>query len=405
MVRSAACSLVLLVCLADAANADVGAFLKPGDDRIYLHGDGNQNERLAGIEAKSVGGHLDLESVEVPGFGPFDLKLPFVAATGVVVEKNPDSIVIGVLGADNRIDVEGAVATSIFYSNEEGPTNDLQVNVGLGETPGICDGNNPTPGRVVSVDFNSDSFLSPKCLSLGKLPQQSTGQELLRHSDAIALFTSGSEVTVTSYSFSGSSVFDIPDFAPVVLNSSPSEASTFDLVMDASQTGHHRTGFTFFGNDAEGNDVVAIVPLSVAGRVISPADLADCNEDGAINAADLMCARRDTLDQILSATGTQLGDLDGDGIVGFDDFLKLSANFGPRIWIGDNLTSYGDGDIDVNGEVEFADFLLFSANFGKSSADAQAVPEAIGFTNAFVAMVAILLLRRRLTRGRSTINT
>ena len=51
-------------------------------------------------------------------------------------------------------------------------------------------------------------------------------------------------------------------------------------------------------------------------------------------------------------------DIDGDGQVGFSDFLILSGNFGTDVDPGTG------GDIDGNGKVEFADFLRLSGKFG-----------------------------------------
>lgn len=57
-----------------------------------------------------------------------------------------------------------------------------------------------------------------------------------------------------------------------------------------------------------------------------------------------------------------VGDINGDSLVGFQDFLILSANFGTT----SDATS-ADGDLDDNGAVNFADFLILSQNFGRSS--------------------------------------
>ena len=54
------------------------------------------------------------------------------------------------------------------------------------------------------------------------------------------------------------------------------------------------------------------------------------------------------------------GDVDGDGRVGFDDFLKLSANF------GDSNAEREDGDLDDDGHVGFSDFLILSRTFGET---------------------------------------
>ena len=53
------------------------------------------------------------------------------------------------------------------------------------------------------------------------------------------------------------------------------------------------------------------------------------------------------------------GDIDGDGTVGFTDFLILSSNFGQTS--NEDLL---DGDLDGDGTVGFTDFLILSANFG-----------------------------------------
>ncbi len=80
------------------------------------------------------------------------------------------------------------------------------------------------------------------------------------------------------------------------------------------------------------------------------------------------------------------GDLDGDGMVGFPDFLILSANFGMP-------GGAADGDIDGDGTVGFPDFLTLSSNFGKSAA--QAVPEPSGIVLWSIVGLAACLRRRR----------
>ena len=53
-----------------------------------------------------------------------------------------------------------------------------------------------------------------------------------------------------------------------------------------------------------------------------------------------------------------MGDLDGDGVVSFSDFLTLANNFGM-------VKSRMEGDIDNDGVVGFSDFLVLADNFGK----------------------------------------
>ena len=66
---------------------------------------------------------------------------------------------------------------------------------------------------------------------------------------------------------------------------------------------------------------------------------------------------------ISSSADALQGDINGDGNVGFADFLILSLNFGRS-----ENAELADGDIDGNGMVEFADFLLLSHNFGNQIA-------------------------------------
>lgn len=87
--------------------------------------------------------------------------------------------------------------------------------------------------------------------------------------------------------------------------------------------------------------------------------LGDCNESGNVDATDLGCVNDvATRDAVLASLGTVPGDLDGDGVVAFADFLVLSTNFGK------DEASYADGDIDLSGGVDFADFLILADNFG-----------------------------------------
>lgn len=83
------------------------------------------------------------------------------------------------------------------------------------------------------------------------------------------------------------------------------------------------------------------------------------------------------------------GDLDGNGMVEFADFLVLSANFGQEV------ESHAQGDIDCSGDVAFADFLVMSSNFGNAVGATAAVPEPTGLSLALVATLALGLVRKR----------
>ena len=57
-----------------------------------------------------------------------------------------------------------------------------------------------------------------------------------------------------------------------------------------------------------------------------------------------------------------LGDIDGDGTVGFSDFLILARDFGSE------EATAAIADLDCDGVVGFTDFLILSENFGTSVA-------------------------------------
>ena len=69
-----------------------------------------------------------------------------------------------------------------------------------------------------------------------------------------------------------------------------------------------------------------------------------------------------TTRNVIEFNATLSPDFDGDGTVGFTDFLQFAARFGKR---------RGDAgfdarfDLDANGEIGFFDFLIFARNFGK----------------------------------------
>ena len=71
----------------------------------------------------------------------------------------------------------------------------------------------------------------------------------------------------------------------------------------------------------------------------------------------------------------------------FADFLTLSGSFGQE------GVGYAAGDVDCDGLVGFEDFLLLSSKFGESSSAATSVPEPGGMLMIYVAGLAALLLR------------
>ena len=59
---------------------------------------------------------------------------------------------------------------------------------------------------------------------------------------------------------------------------------------------------------------------------------------------------------------TKTPDFNGDGTVGFSDFLEFAQNFGKKQEDPDFNTKY---DLDDSGTVDFGDFLQLAQAFGK----------------------------------------
>lgn len=96
------------------------------------------------------------------------------------------------------------------------------------------------------------------------------------------------------------------------------------------------------------------------------------------------------VDAVLADLGLIKGDVDGNGVVEFPDFLTLSGNFNQE---GD----YQAGDLDCSGTVDFPDFLALSGNFGQTSgAAAASVPEpASGLLLSVAALIGLAYRKRR----------
>ena len=68
---------------------------------------------------------------------------------------------------------------------------------------------------------------------------------------------------------------------------------------------------------------------------------------------------------VMNTTEPLVGDANLDGNVSFEDFVKLSTNFGLA------NAHWWDGDFDSNGTVDFSDFVLLTINFGQTRQSAS----------------------------------
>lgn len=133
---------------------------------------------------------------------------------------------------------------------------------------------------------------------------------------------------------------------------------------------------------------------AVDGNTVTIVQQGDCDMDGMLTATDLACVETiNSRDAVLATLATTVGDLDGNGEVGFADFSTLAANFGR------GGTGYSEGNVDLRGGVEFADFLILSDNFGKNTAigNGSAVPEPTGSLLVWFGLLGILSCRLRNT--------
>ena len=69
-----------------------------------------------------------------------------------------------------------------------------------------------------------------------------------------------------------------------------------------------------------------------------------------------------TTTDVISFNATSSPDFDGDGTVGFSDFLAFAGQYGTRQGDGQYEARY---DLDSDGAISFSDFLIFASSFGQ----------------------------------------
>ena len=116
---------------------------------------------------------------------------------------------------------------------------------------------------------------------------------------------------------------------------------------------------TFTVTDSDGISTEATATTNADGRASSNLTLGRTpgTNTVVVTAADIAPVT-------FTSTGTAHADFDGDGTVGFLDFLQFAAQFG--------LSQDDDGfdvrfDLDGNGAIGFSDFLIFASAFGNNT--------------------------------------
>jgi hypothetical protein len=181
----------------------------------------------------------------------------------------------------------------------------------------------------------------------------------------------------------------------------------------ASFTTTYTSGTSFTGPKAKADNGGADVPLtpgevplahwsnSVQGKVggaLVQAAMSDIALRQRKPFTSIDFAAMDDIGYILARPG----DADADGVVGFNDLLLVSANYGRF----DGFARWADGDFDGDGSIAFPDLLVVSAAYGQTGplAAAQAelmlstVPEP-GVPLAIAGLAALLLKRNRKARS------
>lgn len=90
---------------------------------------------------------------------------------------------------------------------------------------------------------------------------------------------------------------------------------------------------------------------------------------------------------VLSTAAAVLGDYDGNGSVGPEDYAAWQADFGS----GTNLAADGNGDGVVNG----ADYIVWRNNYASGSGSTAVVPEPAALVMAVLASIVAAGIRRR----------
>lgn len=155
------------------------------------------------------------------------------------------------------------------------------------------------------------------------------------------------------------------------------------------------TGYTEV--NLEGSRMFSNGDTLALGAIWDPAGSQDltftfATADGALRTGSVVFGDTDAPPGPICNPNTQ-GDLDGDGMVAFGDFLLVSNNF------GQNVADHTQGDVDCSGDVGFSDFLIISNAFGTAvGAETASVPEPNSGLLLFLGFLGMLKFRKRAAR-------
>lgn len=244
------------------------------------------------------------------------------------------------------------------------------------------------------------------------LPNQSTreGGAIVRYEADLASF----ELDPGSYWLSiqarqilpsNPAEYDDPEWAWVISEAGDDTAYSYDELFDP--VGSHPgvefqidTAFTLFGDslvtqlpgDFDDNGLLEAVDIDLladAVRSNSNDSSFDLTGDGTITIDDHTY-------WVETLKGTYQGDATLNGVVAFDDFVALAANFGTD-------GGWSKGNFDTNETVDFGDFLKLSTNFGRGPTAAAAgepvsaasVPEPSALLGLCIGGLLAFGMRRR----------
>lgn len=317
-------------------------------------------------------GSLSVFSIEDP-------QQPTLVSGPVVVDVGPFA---GISAANGRVIVSGGTGQlSLLSFDQDGNLSEgiSRIDLGLGQPDVLIADDGET--AFVSTDFAGQFDGETFGITLIDVPATSSPISILdRAGIAGAGFTAGVEGpanfpiesaqqddTLFVASGRGISVFDISDpltlqqVAEIPLNTNPVNVDVFNdqLFVVGNEPTPTLTVIDVASFNPGSASIVETVSLPANGEPLSVAANAEHVVIADANLGVLVIATS----EFTSTESTPLaGDIDGDGLVGFSDFLVLSTNFGQSVDVGSN------GDLDENGLVEFADFLLLAAAFGAVAA-------------------------------------